>query len=143
MTLVSSFYRCWWVDFRINSSGKDLGVVDSSVNSQKNPIFVDDSCDTEERLEEAKLELHRIMRTPHNTGVPLLIIANKQDLPSAKSQNEIEKCLGMSDFSNDHLWHIEPACAVTGEGLESALEALHTLILKRKQQKKRQRNKTR
>ena len=106
-------------------------------------IFVVDSCDTEDRLEEAKLELHRIMRTPDNVGTPLLIIANKQDLPSSKSQNEIEKCLGLSDFNNDQLWHIEPACAVTGEGLESALEALHTLIIKRKQQKKRIRNKTR
>ena len=106
-------------------------------------IFVVDSCDTDERFEEAKLELHRIMRTADNIGVPLLIIANKQDLPSAKSQNEVEKCLGMSEFNNDQLWHIEPACAVTGEGLESALEALHTLIVKRKQQKKRIRNKTR
>ena len=106
-------------------------------------IFVVDSCDTDERLEESKLELHRIMRTPDNIGVPLLIIANKQDLPSAKSQNELEKCLGMAEFNHDQLWHIELACAVTGEGLESALEALHTLILKRKQQKKRLRNKTR
>ena len=40
-------------------------------------IFVVDSTDVE-RLEEAKLELHRIMRTPDNVGVPLLVIANKQ-----------------------------------------------------------------
>ena len=40
-------------------------------------IFVVDSTDVE-RLEEAKLELHRIMRTPDNIGVPLLVIANKQ-----------------------------------------------------------------
>ena len=106
-------------------------------------IFVVDSCDKDERMEEARLELHRIMRTPDNNGVPLLVIANKQDLPSAKSENEIEKCLGLSEFNQDQLWHIEPACAVTGEGLESSLEALHTLIMKRKQQKKRLRNKTR
>ena len=40
-------------------------------------IFVVDSTDVE-RLEEAKLEMHRIMRTPDNIGVPLLVIANKQ-----------------------------------------------------------------
>ena len=40
-------------------------------------IYVVDSTDVE-RLEEAKLELHRIMRTPDNIGVPLLVIANKQ-----------------------------------------------------------------
>ena len=43
-------------------------------------IFVVDSCDSEERLEEAKLELHRILRTPDNAGVPILVIANKQDI---------------------------------------------------------------
>ena len=47
-------------------------------------IFVVDSCDSEERLEEAKLELHRILRTPDNAEVPILVIANKQDLPTAR-----------------------------------------------------------
>ena len=106
-------------------------------------IFVVDSCDTDERLEEAKLELHRIMRTPDNIGVPLLVIANKQDLPTARSQSALEQYLGMSEFDNSQLWHMECACAVTGEGLDSALEALHNLIAKRKKQKKRLRNKTR
>ena len=49
-------------------------------------IFVVDSTDVE-RLEEAKLELHRIMRTPDNVGVPLLVIANKQvcmEIPNFK-----------------------------------------------------------
>ena len=40
-------------------------------------IYVVDSTDTE-RLEEAKLELHRIMRSVDNVGVPLIVIANKQ-----------------------------------------------------------------
>lgn len=40
-------------------------------------IFVIDSCDTE-RLEEAKLELHRIMKSPDNVNTPLLVVANKQ-----------------------------------------------------------------
>lgn len=43
-------------------------------------IFVVDSCDTE-RLEEAKMELTRTARSPDNAGVPILILANKQDLP--------------------------------------------------------------
>lgn len=43
-------------------------------------IFVVDSCDVE-RLEEAKMELTRTARSPDNAGVPILILANKQDLP--------------------------------------------------------------
>ena len=36
-------------------------------------IFVVDSCETADRMEEARLELHRIMRTSDNMGVPLLV----------------------------------------------------------------------
>ena len=36
-------------------------------------IFVVDSCETTDRMEEARLELHRIMRTSDNMGVPLLV----------------------------------------------------------------------
>ena len=49
-------------------------------------IYVVDSTDTE-RLEEAKLELHRIMRSVDNVGVPLLVIANKQVSIFFKSYN--------------------------------------------------------
>ena len=103
-------------------------------------IFVVDSTD-EDRFEEVRLELHRIMRTPDNAGVPILVIANKQDLPAAKAPLELEKILGLGELSQ--LWHLEPVCAVTGEGLDLAVERLHGLICKRKMLKKRTRNKTR
>jgi len=48
-------------------------------------IYVVDSTDTE-RLEEAKLELHRIMRSADNVGVPLIVIANKQVINLLKTQ---------------------------------------------------------
>ena len=66
-----------------------------------------------------------------------------QDLPSARSPSELEKCLALSDFGPGQMWHLEPACAVTGEGLDMALDAIHELIVKRRKQKKRARNKTR
>ena len=53
-------------------------------------IFVVDSTDVE-RLEEAKLELHRIMRTPDNIGVPLLVIANKQVIYRVHSRGRTGK----------------------------------------------------
>lgn len=42
-------------------------------------VFVVDSVDVE-RMEEAKTELHKITRISENQGVPVLIVANKQDL---------------------------------------------------------------
>jgi ADP-ribosylation factor-like protein 4 len=105
-------------------------------------IFVVDSTDPPERLEEARLELHAIMaRTRDNVNVPLLVVANKQDLPTAKSTSELETALGLSDLKQLH--HVEAVCAVTGEGLDVAVEQLHELIVKRKKLNKRERNKTR
>ena len=43
-------------------------------------VFVVDSVDVE-RLEEARLELLRTAKSTDNAGVPILIVANKQDLP--------------------------------------------------------------
>lgn len=53
-------------------------------------IFVVDSCDTE-RLEEAKMEITRVARSPDNAGVPILILANKQDLPGTKLKKKKKK----------------------------------------------------
>ena len=83
----------------------------------------------------------RIMRTPDNASVPVLVIANKQDLPGARSPDEVRSLLQLSDLRQP--WELEAACAVTGEGLEEAMGRLHSLIAKRRKMAKRARNKTR
>ena len=105
-------------------------------------IFVVDSCDMD-RVEEARLELHRIMRfTPDNVNVPLLVVANKQDLPGAASPSELETLLDLKELKQS--WHLEAVCAVTGEGLDEGVEKLCDMIQKRKKRHaKRDRNKTR
>ncbi|XP_034487079.1 ADP-ribosylation factor-like protein 4C [Drosophila innubila] len=187
-------------------------------------LFVVDSVDTE-RMEEAKMELMRTARCPDNQGVPVLILANKQDLPNACCPKELEKLLGLHELQNPissnistssftsstgnivghsssttvghsnsdnstcsakqlkspqnaheesrnkapslpvstspatmhssqftlnhnpyklnpstsmHLkgWYIQPACAITGEGLQEGLDALYDMILKRRKMNK-------
>lgn len=44
-------------------------------------IFVIDSTDRE-RIDEVREEFHNILTFPYMTNVPILIIANKRDLPS-------------------------------------------------------------
>lgn len=51
-------------------------------------VFVVDAAEAE-RMEEAKMELHRISRSAENLGVPVLVLANKQDLESAMSASEV------------------------------------------------------
>ncbi|XP_017056793.1 ADP-ribosylation factor-like protein 4A isoform X1 [Drosophila ficusphila] len=60
-------------------------------------LFVIDSVDTE-RMEEAKMELMRTAKCPDNQGVPVLILANKQDLPNACGAIELEKLLGLNEL---------------------------------------------
>ena len=94
-------------------------------------VFVIDSVDLE-RMEEAKLELLRTARTPETLGVPILVLANKQDLPGSRETGEIEKLLNLQEIGQGRLWSIHAACAINGEGLDGALEQLYQMILKRR-----------
>ena len=68
--------------------------------------------------------------------MPVLVLANKQDLPGAKPPDEIERVLGLAELGPNQLWHVQPACAIIGEGLDEGLEALYEMILKRRKQTK-------
>ena len=95
-------------------------------------IFVVDSSDLE-RLEEAKLELLKISKVMERHLVPILVLANKQDLPKALKLDKLEKSLGMSELGRSVSWAVKPCCGVTGEGLDEALGQLQEMIVKRKQ----------
>jgi ADP-ribosylation factor-like protein 4 len=107
-------------------------------------VFVLDSVDVE-RMEEAKMELIRTVKAPENSGVPILVLANKQDLPGAREPRELEKLLGLTELGSGggHLWHVQPACAITGDGLQEGLEVLYEMILKRRKLAKMSKKKTR
>lgn len=99
-------------------------------------IFVVDSTD-KERMEEAKIELTKIIKSPDNPALPVVVLANKQDLPESLPESEIEKLLGLHELPPGQYWHVEPTCAVTGEGLEESIEKMCDLIEKRRKSKRR------
>lgn len=103
-------------------------------------VFVVDSVD-EERMEEARIELIRTVKIPGNNGVPILVLANKQDLPGAKDPHEIAQILELGDLNQSHLWHVQPACAIIGEGLDEGMEVLYDMILKRRKMAKQSKRK--
>lgn len=106
----------------------------SYLRSADGMVFVVDSVDTE-RMEEARMELLKLVKSPDYGGLPLLVVANKQDLPRASSPEEIEKMLTLSDLSPGQLYHIQPACAITGEGLPECVDIMYDLIIKRRKTK--------
>ncbi|XP_019959911.1 ADP-ribosylation factor-like protein 4D [Paralichthys olivaceus] len=94
-------------------------------------VFVVDAVEAE-RMEEAKVELHRIARSAENQGVPILVLANKQDLDGALSALEVEKVLALHELSPSTLHHTQGCSALDGQGLQPGLEKLYEMILKRK-----------
>uniref|UniRef100_A0A915IQB1 Uncharacterized protein n=1 Tax=Romanomermis culicivorax TaxID=13658 RepID=A0A915IQB1_ROMCU len=96
-------------------------------------LFVVDSSD-EERFEEAKVELSNLIRSNEiSSQAPIVLLANKQDLPLAKSKLEIEKRLtaGQENFLlNGHSLTVVPCCAVSGDGLDDFFDLIYDLIIK-------------
>ena len=61
--------------------------------------------------------------------IPVLVLANKQDLPSALDAAKLERCLGLRELGvKGKAWNLQPTCAVTGEGLEEAMAKLTEMI---------------
>ncbi|CAC5409368.1 ARL4 [Mytilus coruscus] len=106
------------------------------IRSSEGIIFVVDSVD-KERIEEAKLELTKLIRCSDNPGLPILVIANKQDMPGSLDPVNVEKQLGLHELPPSQLWSLLGACAITGEGLSDAIEAMYELVLKRRRMKKK------
>ena len=56
-------------------------------------------------------------------GAPVLILANKQDLPNAMNELEICNGLGLTEIKN-RKWSLFKVSAVQGTGLNEAFEWL-------------------
>eukprot|EP01111_Echinosteliopsis_oligospora_P009297 TRINITY_DN2706_c0_g1_i1.p1 TRINITY_DN2706_c0_g1~~TRINITY_DN2706_c0_g1_i1.p1 ORF type:complete len:179 (-),score=40.43 TRINITY_DN2706_c0_g1_i1:12-548(-) len=91
-------------------------------------IFVVDSCDRT-RLEEAKQELHKTLDDIELQGVPIMIYANKQDLPGAVSVSEMSDALSLHNLKSRQ-WLIQPCTATVGNGLYEGLDWLSQIIHK-------------
>jgi len=98
-------------------------------------IFVVDSND-DERLDgrdegSAKEELWRLLHEDELRGCPVLVYANKQDLPRAKSVMEIVERLELNKIKG-RPWHIQACTAKTGDGLYEGLDWMNTIVHKKK-----------
>ena len=91
-------------------------------------IFVIDSCDTDERIEEARTELHSMLEEPELRDCPLLIFANKQDLPQARNAKTLSELLHLSTII-DRKCRLVPSSVITCEGLHEGLNWLSEEII--------------
>eukprot|EP00168_Porphyra_purpurea_P011631 TRINITY_DN295_c0_g1_i4.p3 TRINITY_DN295_c0_g1~~TRINITY_DN295_c0_g1_i4.p3 ORF type:complete len:115 (+),score=14.95 TRINITY_DN295_c0_g1_i4:543-887(+) len=89
-------------------------------------IFVVDSQD-QDRLQEARKELHKMLSEEELRDAVLLVFANKQDLPGACKTAEIVNALGLPSL-RQRTWYIMSCCATNGEGLFEGLDWLSTQL---------------
>ncbi len=93
-------------------------------------VFVIDSAD-QDRLEEVNSEMTKLLTEEDKlAGVPLLVYANKQDLLSAMSAEDIATGLNLTGIK-DRSWQIQACSAKTGEGLSEGMEWLVSTIQER------------
>ena len=85
-------------------------------------IFVVDSAD-EERLEEAKEELHKLMEESQLADAIVLVYANKQDMPEAQGVQEVADALDLTSLKG-RSWYIQACSASQGDGLTNGLDWL-------------------
>jgi ADP-ribosylation factor-like protein 3 len=82
-------------------------------------IFVIDSSD-QKRMRETGEELDLLLDDDKLKGVPLLVLANKQDLLNSLSPEEISEELRLNTIRN-RPWTIQPCSARDGEGLADGM----------------------
>merc|ERR1719424_523610 len=88
-------------------------------------IFVVDSS-SDDRLVTAREELEKILEMDDVRDSPLLIFANKQDLPCSMTAVEVTEALGL--HSSTRHWRVQPASAKLGTGLHDGLDWLSSAM---------------
>lgn len=101
-------------------------------------IFVIDSTDPE-RIELATTELHKVLEvlkvlhyTPFQTNrkdTPLLIFANKQDLPNSLSVSAIIEKMKLNDIITQK-WVVQASSSLLGQGLLEGIDWISGAICK-------------
>eukprot|EP00904_Undaria_pinnatifida_P001826 jgi/Undpi1/11644/HiC_scaffold_36.g13939.m1 len=89
-------------------------------------IFVVDSTDRV-RMCVAKEELEEVLRNNEvrASGLPILVYANKGDLPGSMTPHECANELGLSGRDDEQTpWHIERSNAIEGSGVEEGINWL-------------------
>ncbi|XP_072016158.1 uncharacterized protein [Amphiura filiformis] len=113
----------------INFTSWDLGGQDNFrpiwrhyLQNTQGLIFVLDSNDRE-RVVDAREELMGMIDEEHVFDKPVLILANKQDLPNAMDVAEVTDKLGLSNIRG-RAWFIQATSATSGDGLYEGLDWL-------------------
>uniref|UniRef100_A0A8C1V1G3 ADP-ribosylation factor-like protein 11 n=1 Tax=Cyprinus carpio TaxID=7962 RepID=A0A8C1V1G3_CYPCA len=91
-------------------------------------VFVVDSSDRA-RMGEAQKALKKILSDEHLKGVPLMVLANKKDLPNSLTIRDVSILLELDSYT-DRVWEIQACSALKGLGLQQAFLSIAKLMHK-------------
>lgn len=103
------------------------------VNRPPGGVVAPDACvvhvvdSTAKKLGADRCFLHRNLSEDKVVGVPLLVFANKQDKPGARSPKQVAEELELSKFRT-HPWIVLPSCGVTGAGIAEGFAWLQRVL---------------
>ena len=92
-------------------------------------IFVVDSND-EDRIKVSGEELKIILNKEELKDCPILIFANKKDLKTALSKEEVIELMGINNLNRKNLF-VQDTCAVTGDGLKEGFNEFASFFEKK------------
>lgn len=72
-------------------------------------------------MEETGLELYELLEDDKLKNVPLLVYANKQDLPDSLTAADLAQSLGLPAIK-DRIWQIQACVAAQGTGVREGME---------------------
>ena len=85
-------------------------------------FVVDSTCLADERLStEIRETVHQVFTETKDLNIPILFLANKQDLESAGSTEQLEEVLAL-DKAKGRTIKMMPTVGTTGVGLDTAFE---------------------
>ena len=111
-------FNCW----DIGGGSKIRNIWHHYFEDTQGIIYVIDSNDIQRIVENIEA-LNIILANQRIRDVPILIYANKMDLPNALTGPEISERLGLNMLSN-HKWQIQASNATSGEGLYEGMDWL-------------------
>ena len=98
-------------------------------------IYVVDSADPS-RFPEAKEELFGIIADEQMSQIPILVLANKQDIACAQPLVTVIEEVGLKEIPEHQAWNIQPCSAIQGEGITEGLQVFSQMVKEFKKKKK-------
>lgn len=88
-------------------------------------VFVVDSSSNDDDVDLAGAELQDALSHSSLESLPLLVLANKQDVTGARSADELSRMMGLDVITRKRNWHVQ---ACSKDDTESAKQGLSKLL---------------